>query len=200
MSLDHESATARPWPQPRQPAGWKGRRPRPLFPTAVVHDLPRPGGGSGDQTRSARGRLSECGLGAEAPSQGPPDPLRTAALEDGGIARRPAPAASLTERASPLAEMSPPLFDWPRSGERTSIGTGRGLLLGTAAPFRGTGPPESACVLGAARLWPWGQESRPPRIDESGRRPMAFAAAAMTPEKRRQRNAKNPVAVENIFS
>jgi hypothetical protein len=43
----------------------------------------RPGGGSGDKTRSARGCLSEYGLGAEAPSQGPPDPRRTAARRTG---------------------------------------------------------------------------------------------------------------------
>ena len=37
-----------------------------------------------------------------------------------------------------------------------------------------------------------GQESRLPSIDKPGRRPMPFAAAAVTPEKRRQRNAEPP--------
>src|SRR5436309_13703819 len=53
-----------------------GRRPRPPYQrTAVAQTTgPRPGGGSGDETRSARGRLSEYGLGAEAPSQVLPTP------------------------------------------------------------------------------------------------------------------------------
>ena len=47
-------------------------------------------------------------------------------------------------------------------------------MLGAVRPGHGTGTP------------------RLPKIDKPGRRPMAFAAAAVTPEKRRQRNAKTP--------
>ncbi len=56
--------------------------------------------------------------------------------------------------ASPLAEMSPPFFDWPQDRERMGIGTGRGAFPGPAVLLRGAGPPESACVLGAARPRP----------------------------------------------
>ena len=58
-----------------------------------------------------------------------------------------------------------------------SIGTGRDTAPGTAAPFRGAGPPESAWVLGAARL----VSRHLPAIAKPGRRPLAFATAAVTP-------------------
>src|SRR5262245_54772641 len=64
---------------------------------------------------------------------------------------------ALISGASPSG---PSIFEWPRNRERTSIGTGRDIVPGTAALLRGVGPPESACVLGAARPWPWGQEPR----------------------------------------
>jgi len=60
MSLDYESALVCPRQQPRQPDALMGRRPRPTcWPTAVVRPTgPRPAGGPGDETRSARGCLS----------------------------------------------------------------------------------------------------------------------------------------------
>jgi len=49
------------------------------------------------------------------------------------------------------------------------IGTGRDTVPGTAALFCGVGPPESACVLGAVRLWLWCQEPRLLLIAKPGR-------------------------------
>ena len=64
-------------------------------------------------------------------------------------------------------------------------------------------PAQPPCSAGRGRRSPhecWvrlvrglrGQEPRLPWISKPGRRPMAFAAAAVTPEKRRQRNAAPP--------
>src|SRR5215831_15337859 len=53
----------------------------------------RPGGGSGDETRSARGCLSEYGLSAEALSHVSPTPAEPQPPR-GGIAGRPAPPVS----------------------------------------------------------------------------------------------------------
>src|SRR5262249_16969864 len=75
-----------------------------------------------------------------------------------GLTARPAREPRLTG-PSP-EEVSPSLFEWPRGRERTSIGTGRDALPGTAAPLHGAGPPESACALGEARPRPSGRGPR----------------------------------------
>ena len=82
----------------------------------------------------------------------------------------------------PRAEVSPSNFEWPRSRARMCIGTGRDSVPGTAALLCGAGPPESACVLGAARLWPVGQEPRLLPMAKPGRDGDAFTTAAVTPE------------------
>ena len=82
-----------------------------------------------------------------------------------------------------------------------SIGTGRGMFPGTAALALRGGAAGVRMSVGCGSSCGLGARSRvclP--IAKPGRRPMAFAAAAVTPEKRRQRNAELPVAVENIFS
>ncbi len=73
--------------------------------------------------------------------------------------------------------VSPTFFEWPRTREQLSIGTGPGTAPGTAARLCGVGPPESAWVLGAARLG----SRRPPAIAKPGRRRTAFATAAVPP-------------------
>lgn len=45
-----------------------------------------------------------------------------------------------------------------------------------------------------------GREPRLPWIDKPGRRPMAFAAAAVTAERKASRERRTPVAVETVFS
>ena len=81
MSLDHESAPACPGPQPRQPDGWMGRRPRPLFPTAAVHDRAAARGRVGGRNEiGARPSHSSAGLAPRRhpkstrppPDRGPP--------------------------------------------------------------------------------------------------------------------------------
>src|SRR5262249_59126204 len=97
--------------------------------------------------------------GGAGTAHGPPRPA-AGPRGEGGNARRPAPPVSRAELAPAFVQVSPPSFEWPRGRARTSIGTGRDTLPGTAAPLGGGGPPESAWVLGAARPWPWGQGPR----------------------------------------
>src|SRR5262249_48306594 len=77
---------------PGSPAlGWDTGRVR-YYRTAVSRQ--RRGGGSGERKR-AHPKLSQVnGLGAEAPSQDPPDPRRSAAEAEGAIVGRPAPTVS----------------------------------------------------------------------------------------------------------
>ena len=62
------------------------------------------------------------------------------------------------------------------------IGTGPGPVPGTAALLRGVGPPESECVLGAARPFPWKERAASAADSQAGSRGTAVATAAVTPE------------------
>jgi hypothetical protein len=103
LLLNHESAPARPWPQPRQPDALMERWPRLLIlPSAVVR--PRPEGRSGGRNEIGARPSQEYGLGAEAPSQCPPDPRQTVAHKKEESPDDPPPPRSLTELASPWGE------------------------------------------------------------------------------------------------
>ena len=115
-----------------------------LLLTAVVNKGAAVRGWVGGPNEISRSCLTEYGLGAEAPSQGPPDPRRAAATkkEEHRLTTRPRREPGRTGPSR--AEVSPPPLEWPRAGERMSIGTGRGPVPGTAAWPCGAGPPESA--------------------------------------------------------
>src|SRR5436305_2097700 len=142
----------------------------------------RPRGGSGDETRSARSRLSEYGLGVETPSQVLPTPAGP----------RPA-GGSNAGRAAPAVSRA----NWPlrHGGEPAALGMATGLgtnayrdrpglvprhsrlaLRGRAAGVRlrvGCGP-SAAVRLGVA----------PAADSKAGSPSIALATAAVTPEKR----------------
>src|SRR5262249_51781598 len=133
---------------------------------------------------AGRGRR-KAGVAAGPPPRPPPPPAGPPP-ERRRTPRPPRPAREPCLTGLPPGEMSPPLFEWPRSRERLRIGTGRGAVPGTAARLRGAGPPESACVLGAARLGAGGPGPRLRPVAKPGRWGTAFAPAAVHPEPRRK--------------
>src|SRR4029434_7270865 len=76
------------------------------------------------------------------PSSTRPPPQRRLERRSERLTTRPDREPGLTGPS--FAEVSPPLFEWPRTRERIRIGTGRGLVPGTAALLCGARPPESA--------------------------------------------------------
>ena len=192
LSLDHESANARPGPQSRQPDGRMGRRPSLL----LFHD----------GSAAARGRVGGrneigpkavslgAGLTPVALSRRPPDPAAASRpVKEGRSPDDPPRPRSPTELGPPFEEASPPPFDWPRDRERISIGTGRDSTPGTAALPRGARPPESEGVLGAVRLAQRGQGAAPVARYPSRAVDRPPSPPMLRPRRKgRQRNAQSP--------
>ena len=169
LSLDHESAPVCPWPQPRQPDALMGRRPRPLYLADRGASGAAARGGSGDVNEIGATPSPEYGLGAEAPSQRPPDPRRTAAPEEGGhrLTTRPRREPCLTGLS--LGGDEPAAF-------RMAAEPGNERVSGPAGACSPAQPPCSAergrrspheCWVRLV-LGPRGQESRPPADRQAG--------------------------------
>jgi len=156
LSMDAKSAVACPGPQPRQPDGLMGRRPRPLLPSAVVHRA-TPRRWVGGQARSARSCLKENGLGAEAPSPVHPTPAAAPRRRRQRPTTRPAREPCLTgpflgegepadvrlatesgtnayrDRSGRCPRHSRPALRSGAAGVRRSVGCGSSMALGPGA-------------------------------------------------------------------
>ena len=92
---------------------------------------------------------------------------------------------SRAERDPPVAEVSLPIFEWPRRRERMGIGTDRGAVPGTAALLCGAGrqSPHECWVRLALGLRPGAASATD---SKPGRGQAAFATAAVTRESTQQ--------------
>jgi hypothetical protein len=124
------------------------------------------------------------------PKSSRPPPDRSHEEGDNRRTTRPRREPCLTGLS--LGGDEPATLEWPRRGERMRIGTGRGLIPGTAARPCGAGPPESAGVLGAARPRPSRPGVASDRDSQAGSGGRPFAAAAVSSEKRRQEERRSP--------
>jgi hypothetical protein len=188
-----------PWPPPRHPAGWMGRRPRPPSDCGGPTTGPRPGGGSGDERdqraavpskrawcrstlpRSTRPPPERPGAGGKRRTTRPArEPSRTGPSLGGG---EPAELRRATEPGPNAYRDRPGRCPWHS----------RLALRGGAARVRrrvGCGS-SAACRPGVASA---------PDEEAGSPRAVPRPPLAVTSEKTASRKAPLPVAVDNIFS
>src|SRR5262249_59324820 len=99
----------------------------------------------------------------------------------GGGGGGPAAPVSGAELAPAFGQVSPPSFEWPRGRARTSIGTGRDTLPGTAAPALRRGAAGVRMCVGCGSSVAVGPGAAPAADDKPGRGGAALAPAAVHP-------------------